>query len=121
MTQYVVQKDLEISDANDPLFGSHAPGSEIELDASLEATQTLIAEGVIAEKVAEGSGTVTGNESAPIPLGHFTLAVKWREGTTDEEKEAATPFIKEFTEALAESREDHVPLCIDEITVRRDR
>lgn len=53
--------------------------------------------------------------------GYFSLGVKYREGTTNAEKEACVPFIKEFTQALSEAKDDHIPWCMDSITVIRDR
>lgn len=98
----------------------HPVGDVIELDESTQEVQDAVAAGVLlaVEAPAEDAGAQPG---VATPRGHFSLQVKWREGTTEGEVEAAQSFIKEFTDAIAESEEDHFPLCMDSITVLRDR
>lgn len=51
--------------------------------------------------------------------GHFVLDVVYKDGATQEEIDGALEFVKDFTKGLAESKEDHMPLVIEAITVKR--
>jgi hypothetical protein len=84
-----------------------APAEEVALVAENPEGEPATAEEVGAEPL--------------VPKGFFALEVAYRKGTTEGEIEAAMSFIKEFTESLAESKEDHFPLCIDALTIKRDR
>lgn len=93
----------------------HPIGDVIELDESTQEVQDAVAAGVLVAVEAAPA------PEAPKPLGFFSLDVKWREGTTEEEQAAAMPWIQESTAQMAQAAEDLFPDCIDAFTVKRDR
>ncbi len=52
-------------------------------------------------------------------VGFFAAGVTYKEGATEEEIEAARPFVENFTKELATGSEDHMPLCIEQLAIRR--
>lgn len=64
------------------------------------------------------AGTGEMSESGVIAQGPFSVTITFKDGVTQEEQEAALPFIKTVTEE-ANSTDAIVPECINVVTITR--
>lgn len=124
MTKYVLCKDVaEVGFEGDVVELDEARAAAME-EGSVKVYDNGESAGSAQADVVPPANDVPPAQEAPagiVPKGFFSLEVAWREGTTESEREVAMPFIKDFTEAMGESREDHFPLCIDSLKIKRDR
>lgn len=124
MQKYTVESEAGLITSDEQ---AHAHKDVVELDKTDAQTQEWVAAGVLVavpEEAAPAADATPADATpeAPVlaPLGHYSLEVTWKDGVTQEDQDAALPFIQEFTKALAESPEDHMPLTIVALTVKRD-
>lgn len=122
MKQYTVTSDEPVTLPDGSTAGKDAV---VELDETTIETEALVAAGKVVAIDAPAQEEETVEETPPADSDKanpfFALDVKYREGTTEGEIEAASAFVVEFNAELAASNEDHFPLCIDALTIRRIR
>lgn len=123
--QYKVTADTTL-----PNGAPAAEGDVVDLNEGTEEVQAMVTAGTLVEAPAEEeTPAAPAEDAAPeepatpakeADTVFFGLDVKYRDGTTAEEIEnAEQTFVTEFNAELQESRQDHLPLCIESITVKR--
>ena len=56
---------------------------------------------------------------APAPKMFWSVNIDWKEGSTDDERAQAEILVLPLIKGVTDSPEDHLPLCIEALTVKR--